>query len=83
MYPQLLSISWSRIWVPQLLHLIQFGFPLEVNRSKNLHSDKVNHVSVVNYPADVTAYIQEEISYDAILGHFQILPFQACVTHHS
>ena len=57
-------------WDQQLCELIQFGFPLDFNRSCSLNQEVGNHKSTVDCPADVEAYIEEEVKYGALLGPF-------------
>ena len=54
---------------------LQFGFPLDFNRSMELHSTEVNHNSALTYPDHVSQYISEEIQYGIIWGLFKQLPF--------
>ena len=57
-------------WDQQLCELIQFGFPLDFNRSCILNHEQGNHKSAVDFPADIEAYIEEELKYGALLGPF-------------
>ena len=54
--------AWERYlhgyWDKQLLHLIQFGFPLDFNRSCPLIHEQGNHKSATEFPSDITAYIE-------------------------
>ena len=61
-------------WDEQLCQLIEFGFPLDFNRSCPLKCDRGNHKSALEFPADVDAYIAEELEYGAILGPFDAPP---------
>ena len=61
-------------WDEQLCQLIEFGFPLDFNRSCPLKCDMGNHKSALEFPADVDAYIAEELEYGAILGPFDAPP---------
>ena len=61
-------------WDQQLLHLLQFGFPLDFNMACPLRHDLNNHSSANEFPADVDAYIDEECRYGAILGPFHVNP---------
>ena len=40
-------------WDQQLIHLIEFGFPLDFNGNSVLCHDDKNHSSAVDFPADV------------------------------
>ena len=59
----------------QLPDLIEFGFPLDFDRSRNLQSTIVNHASARLYPDHVDRYIQEEIGFQAMLGPLDSQPF--------
>ena len=61
-------------WDVQLPLLIGFGFPLDFNRETPLESHLENHNSAKNFPNDVRAYLEEEKSYNAILGPFNAPP---------
>ena len=59
----------------QLPDLLEFGFPLDFDRSCDLGHTIDNHNSANDYPEQVHQYIQEEIKHNAILGPFQTPPF--------
>ena len=59
----------------QLLDLIQFGFPLDFDRSRDLQSTLVNHTSARLYPEHVDKYIAEEVGFQAMLGPLDNKPF--------
>ena len=61
-------------WDRQLIHLIQFGFPLDYNRSCELIHEQGNHKSATEFPNDVNAYIEEVKKYNALLGPFDNHP---------
>ena len=65
-------------WDVQLLQLLKFGFPLDFNRGSVLKHDNKNHTSVLNFPADVKAYLAEELRYGAILGPYVQSPIPDC-----
>ena len=56
------------------MQLIEFGFPLDFNRSCVLNHEEGNHSSATEFPSDVDAYLQEECSFNAILGPFESNP---------
>ena len=64
--------SWRKhlvdYFVQQLPDLIEFGFPLDFDRNKDLQSMLVNHASARLYPDHVDRYIQtplsEEVGFD-------------------
>ena len=57
-------------WDQQLFDFLTFGFPLDFNRSSPLHWEGGNHKSALDHPDDIDAYLQEEISFKAIVGPF-------------
>ena len=59
----------------QLPDLIEFGFPLDFDRTRDLQSTLVNHTSARLYPDHVVRYIQEEVGFKAMLGPLDIKPF--------
>ena len=70
--------AWKRYltnyWDSQLTELIEFGFPLDFNRSSPLIHEPGNHKSAVEFPADIEAYIEEEKKYGTLLGPFDNHP---------
>ena len=59
----------------QLQDLIEFGFPLDFDRTRDLQSTLVNHASARMYPDHVDKYIQEEVDFQAMLGPLDHKPF--------
>ena len=59
-------------WDSQLVSLIRYGFPLDVNYSNPPQSVDKNNTSAITYAGDIQAYLNEEIKFGAILGLFQI-----------
>ena len=59
----------------QLPDLIEFGFPLSFERNLDLTSTFHNHPSAIQFIDHVDKYIQEELSYEAIIGPFDTKPF--------
>ena len=59
----------------QLPDLIELGFPLDFDRTRDLQSTLVNHASARLYPDHVDRYIQEEVGFKAMLGPLDIKPF--------
>ena len=55
-------------WDKQIVDLLQYGFPLDFDRSRMLESAYVNHSSVLKFPAHVQTYIDSEIK---VLCHFR------------
>ena len=52
----------------QMLDLIEFGFPLDSDRSCSLSSSDNGHTSAIRYPSLVEEYLLEELNHNAILG---------------
>ena len=65
----------KQYWDHQLLDLIEYGFPLDFNRTVQLTSTETNHYSALQYSDHVSKYLQEEIQHKAIIGPFQQMPF--------
>ena len=57
-----------------MIHLIQFGFPLDYNRSCELIHEQGNHKSATEFSNDVNAYIEEDKKYNTLLGPFDKHP---------
>ena len=47
---------------------MEFGFPLDFDRSRDLQSTLVNHASARLHTDHVDKYIQEEAGFQAMLG---------------
>ena len=71
--------SWRRhltdYFDQQLPDPIEFRFPLNFDRSRELQSTFVIHASARLYPDNVDKYIEEEVHYQAMLGPFDMKPF--------
>ena len=52
----------------QLPDLIEFRFPLDFDRSRQLQSTLINHASARLLPAHVDRYIREDVGFQAMLG---------------
>ena len=65
-------------WDQQLIDLIQYGFPLDFDRSCTLGETIDNHASATAYASHVTKYIQDELQFGAMTGHFDEKP---CALH--
>ena len=70
----------NNYWDQQLLQLIEFGFPLDFNRNCVLNHEEGNHSSATEFPSDIDAYLQEECSFNAILGPFESNPIPGAHT---
>ena len=67
-------------WDDQLVDLLEFGFPLDFDRSLKLLSVKDNHKSAIDYEEHVNHYLQEELDHGAILGPFKNKPIKLHVS---
>ena len=61
-------------WNQQLLQCLEFGFLLGFSGLCPLKHDKANHKSALEFPLDVSKYIEEEKSFGAIIGPFKEAP---------
>jgi hypothetical protein len=62
---------------PQILDLIQYGFPLDLDKPSFIPNLAVtNHGSAIQFPAEVDNYFSEETHFGGILGPFPDLPFR-------
>ena len=59
---------------------MEFGFPLDFDRSCSLSSSDNNHTSAVRYPSHVKDYIVEKLNHDTILGPLNDPPFHLHVS---
>ena len=62
-------------WDHQLPDLIEYGFPIDFDRSRPLISTEVNHASGNDCGNDIEQYLREEVAFNAIYGPFQEKPF--------
>ena len=70
----------SNYWDQQLCDLLEFGFPLDFDRSCNLNSTETNHTSAMQNPQHISHFIQEELDYNAMLGPFDSKPIEMHVS---
>ena len=61
-------------WDKQLVDLLEFGFPLDFDRSFELQSTEENHAPGRDHAYDIECYIQEELKHEAMLGPFAQKP---------
>ena len=61
-------------WEDQLMDLLEFGFPLDFDRSLKLISVEDNNNSTKDCEEHVNHYLQEELDHGAILGPFKSKP---------
>ena len=61
-------------WDTQLLDLLQYGFPLDFCRKQKFSSTEINHTSALQNLDHVSDYVQEELSYRAMIGPFDHKP---------
>ena len=59
---------------------MQYGSPLDFDRSGLLQGTYVNHSSALKFPDHVQNYIETEMKYGAIIGPFENFPFQCHVS---
>ena len=59
----------------QLVDLIEFSFPLDFDRTKEIESTLQIHASSRNYPTHVDKYLEEKLLHGAILGPLNDIPF--------
>ena len=57
-----------------VLDLLEFGFPLDFDKTTVLSSTEENHASAKQFSSHVKTYIQEEIRHGAMLGLFEHKP---------
>ena len=57
-------------WDQQLLDLIEFGFPLDFDRTITLNSTEANHYSALQYPDHIENYLTDEIKNGATYGKY-------------
>ena len=61
-------------WDQQLRDLIEYGFPIDFDRSRPLVFTEVNHASGHEYGSDIESYLKEEVAFNAMYGPFQEKP---------
>ena len=61
-------------WDQQLPDLIEYGFPIDFDRSRPLTSTEVNHVSSHDYGNHIDNYLKEEVTFNAMYDPFQDKP---------
>ena len=62
-------------WDQQLLDHLEYGFPIDFDRSSPLLSTFVNHTSALQNAEHVSNYLAEELQHQAIMGPFVKPPF--------
>ena len=67
-------------WDQQLCDLLEFGFPIDFDRTCHLHSTEENHASAIENMQDIGTFLQEERQYEAILGPFDTKPIDMHVS---
>ena len=65
-------------WDQQLIDLIEYGFPLDFDRSLQLGHTVENHTSALQFSDHVDQYIADELQHGALLGPFHHKP---CTLH--
>ena len=61
-------------WDQQLVDLIEYGFPLDFDRSSQLGHTLDNHTSALQFSDHVDQYIEDELQHGALLGPFDHKP---------
>ena len=64
----------SDYWDKQLPDLIDYGFPIDFDRTCPLLSTEKNHSSAQQFPRDIEAYLENEVTYNAMYGPFNKKP---------
>ena len=67
-------------WDAQICDLLQYGFPLDFDRSFNLLSNENNHTSALTSSESIQEYLTEELKFKAILGPFHNKPISLHVS---
>ena len=65
----------SHYFDQQLPDLIEFGFPLDFDRTTTLGVTEDNHPYAKKFIKDIDAYISEELSHRAMMRPFDVPPF--------
>ena len=58
----------------QLLPMLEYGWPINFDRSMPLQSTLQNHASAMQYEGDIEHYIATELAHNALLGPFNGAP---------
>ena len=58
-----------------IIDFLEFGWPVNFDRSSPLRSMLVNHASALQHPRDVDFYITMELGHEALIGPFDGPPF--------
>ena len=64
----------SDYWDKQLPDLINYGFPIDFDRTCPLLSTDNNHSSAQQFPKDIEIYLDNEVAYNAMYGPFTDKP---------
>ena len=67
-------------WDQQLCDLLEFGFPLDFDRSCQLDSTEENHTSANENMEEIVKFLEEERQYQVILGPFDTKPIDMHVS---
>ena len=67
-------------WDQQLPDLIAFGFPLNFDRSISLTPTFENHASAQKHTQHIDQYIAEELTYGALYGPYESVPFKVHIS---
>ena len=64
----------KNFWYKQIVDLIQYGFPLDFDRTYELQSTETNHISGLQNLDHIESYITEEFEFNAMYGPFKEPP---------
>ena len=78
--PKVWAQKLKNYWDQQLPDLIAFGFPLDFDRSKQLIPTLDNHPSAKEHISHIEKYIQEELTYGALYGPYESVPFKVHIS---
>ena len=63
----------------EIIHLLQYGWPVERDMSIPLEMGGRNHKGATDFQSDVDKYIDKEIALGAMIGAFDAIPFDSSV----
>ena len=70
----------KNFWVKQIVDAIQYGFPLDFDRSCQLQSTDTNHTSGLQHLDHIESYIMEQCALNAMYGPFKEPPIELHVS---
>ena len=66
----------KQFWDKQIVDLIQYGFPLDFDRTCQLQSTEINHTSALQNLDHIESYITEQCAFNAMNGPFKEPPIE-------